>query len=156
MPTESFKSPVEASEFYLDRLEKAGAKQTRTVEVELMSYRPRSFSTLVDSTPLIVVLSPLLVAPNSKTVHLLTHSEYPASCFAIAEQSNCSMLVADESFVRLMNQMKALNAFTTSQSNMIARGLRLEYKDFIINLSTVTQSQTAKGVILEVNFLRED
>ena len=62
------------------------------------------------------------------------------------------MLVADESFVRLMNQMKALNAFTTSQSNMLARGLRLEYKDFIINLSTVTQSQTAKGVILEVNF----
>lgn len=62
------------------------------------------------------------------------------------------MLVADETFVRLMNQMKCLNAFATSQSNMIARGSRLEYQDFIINLSTVTQSQTAKGVILEVKF----
>jgi hypothetical protein len=35
---------------------------------------------------------------------------------------------------------------------MEARGTRLEYQDFVINLGTVNQSQTTKGLILEVNY----
>jgi hypothetical protein len=36
---------------------------------------------------------------------------------------------------------------------MEARGTRLEYQDFVINLATVNQTQTTKGLVLEVNNL---
>jgi hypothetical protein len=92
-----------------------------------------------------------LVIPNSKIVHVLSHSEYPASSFAFAEHSNSQMLVADNTFIGLMNKLKTLRAFETRLSKMEARGTRLEYQDFIINLGTVNQTQTTKGLILEVN-----
>ena len=37
----SFKSPAEAAEFYLEKLEKGGAKKTRQFQVDLVSYNPR-------------------------------------------------------------------------------------------------------------------
>ncbi len=92
------------------------------------------------------------VIPNSKTVHVLSHSEYPASSFAFAEHSNSQMLVADNTFIALMNKLKTLRAFETRLPKMEARGTRLEYQDFVINLGTVNQSQTTKGLILEVNY----
>ncbi|CAF0778045.1 unnamed protein product [Rotaria sordida] len=136
LPSGSFKSPAEAAEFYLDKLEKGGAKKTRPFQVDLVSY-----------TPLI---------PNSKVVHVLSHSEYPASSFAYAEQSNCQMLVADNTFIALMNKLKTLRAFEIRLQKMEARGTRLEYQDFLINLGTVNQSQTTKGLILEVAYVPMD
>lgn len=91
--------------------------------------------------------------PNSKLVHVLSHSEYPASAFALAEQSNCQMVVADNTFVALMNKLKTLRLFETRMPKMEARGTRFEYQDFVINLSTVNQSQTTKGIILEVKII---
>jgi hypothetical protein len=49
-----------------------------------------------------------------------------------------------------MNKLKTLRAFETRLSKMEARGTRLEYQDFVINLATVNQTQTTKGLILEV------
>ena len=93
----------------------------------------------------------VLVVPNSKIVHVLSHSEYPASSFAFAENSNSQMLVADNTFIALMNKLKTLRAFEVRLPKMEARGTRLEYQDFVINLGTVNQSQTTKGLILEVS-----
>jgi hypothetical protein len=62
------------------------------------------------------------------------------------------MLVADNTFIALMNKLKTLRAFEIRLSKMEARGTRLEYQDFVINLGTVNQTQTTKGLILEVNF----
>jgi hypothetical protein len=94
-----------------------------------------------------------LVIPNSKTVHVLSHSEYPASSFAFAEQSHSQMLVADNTFIALMNKLKTLRVFEVRLPKMEARGTRLEYQDFVINLATVNQTQTTKGLVLEVNNL---
>jgi hypothetical protein len=93
----------------------------------------------------------LLVVPNSKIVHVLSHSEYPASSFAFAEHVNSQMLVADNTFIALMNKLKTLRAFEVRLPKMEARGTRLEYQDFVINLGTVSQSQTTKGLVLEVD-----
>ena len=93
------------------------------------------------------------VIPNSKIVHVLSHSEYPASAFAFAEYLNSQMLVADNTFIALMNKLKTLRAFDVRLPKMEARGTRLEYQDFVINLGTVNQSQTTKGIILEVRIL---
>jgi len=94
-----------------------------------------------------------LVISNSKTVHVLSHSEYPASSFAFAEQSHSQMLVADNTFIALMNKLKTLRVFEVRLPKMEARGTRLEYQDFVINLATVNQTQTTKGLVLEVNNL---
>jgi hypothetical protein len=40
LPSGSFKSPGEAAEFYLDKLERGGAKKTRPFQVDLVSYSP--------------------------------------------------------------------------------------------------------------------
>ena len=61
------------------------------------------------------------------------------------------MLVADNTFIALMNKLKTLRAFEVRLPKMEARGTRLEYQDFVINLGTVNQSQTTKGLILEVS-----
>ena len=90
---------------------------------------------------------------NSKVVHVLSHSEYPASSFAFAEHSSSQMLVADNTFIALMNKLKTLHAFELRPPKMEARGTRLEYQDFVINLAIVNQGQTTKGLILEVNRL---
>lgn len=63
------------------------------------------------------------------------------------------MLVADNTFLALMNKLKTLRAFEVRLPKMEARGTRLEYQDFVINLATVNQTQTTKGLILEVNKL---
>ena len=147
MPSGSFKSPSDAAEYYLDKLERGGAKKTRPFQVDLTSYTPRSF--LNAHSPFIFSFI-LLEVPNSKLVHVLSHSEYPASSFAFAEHSNGQMLVADNTFIALMNKLKTLHVFDIRLSKMEARGTRLEYQDFIINLATVNQSQTTKGLILEV------
>lgn len=63
------------------------------------------------------------------------------------------MLVADNTFTALMNKLKTLHVFDIRLPKMEARGTRLEYQDFIINLATVNQSQTTKGLILEVHDL---
>jgi len=63
------------------------------------------------------------------------------------------MLVADNTFTALMIKLKTLRAFETRLSKMEARGTRLEYQDFVINLATVNQTQTTKGLVLEVNNL---
>ncbi|CAF0751519.1 unnamed protein product [Adineta steineri] len=136
LPSGSFKSPAEAAESYLEKLEKGGAKKTRPFQVDLVSYSPS--------------------ITNSKTVHVLSHSEYPASSFAFAEQSNSQMLVADNTFIALMNKLKTLRAFETRLPKMEARGTRLEYQDFVINLGTVSQSQTTKGLVLEVAYVPMD
>jgi len=52
----------------------------------------------------LISYSPLI--PNSKIVHVLSHSEYPASAFAFVEHSNGQMLVADNTFIALMNKLK--------------------------------------------------
>lgn len=80
----------------------------------------------------------------------MSHSEYPASAFAFAEHASNQMLVADNTFFALMNKLKTLRAFDTRLQKMEARGTRLEYQDFVINLGTVNQSQSTKGLILEV------
>ncbi|CAF4276345.1 unnamed protein product, partial [Adineta steineri] len=136
LPSGSFKSPAEAAESYLEKLEKGGARKTRPFQVDLVSYSPS--------------------ITNSKTVHVLSHSEYPASSFAFAEQSNSQMLVADNTFIALMNKLKTLRAFETRLPKMEARGTRLEYQDFVINLGTVSQSQTTKGLVLEVAYVPMD
>ena len=81
----------------------------------------------------------------------MSHSEYPTSSFAFAEHSNSQMLVADNTFIALMNKLKTLRAFETRLPKMEARGTRLEYQDCVIYLVTVIQSQATKGLILEVN-----
>jgi hypothetical protein len=40
LPSGSFKSPGDAAEFYLDKLERGGAKKTRPFQVDLVSYSP--------------------------------------------------------------------------------------------------------------------
>ena len=144
----SSKSPAEAAELYLDKLERGGAKRTRPYQVDLISYSPRKFNTYWNSSLTLIIL---LVAPNSKVVHVLSHSEYPATSFAFAEHSSNQMLVADNTFVALMNKLKTLRGFDVRLPKMEAKGTRLEYQDFVINLGTVSQSQTTKGLILEVN-----
>jgi hypothetical protein len=94
-----------------------------------------------------------LVIQNSKIVHVLSHSEYPASSFAFAEHPNSQMLVADNTFIGLMNKLRTLRVFEARLPKMEARGTRLEYQDFVINLATVNQTQTTKGLVLEVNNL---
>lgn len=94
-----------------------------------------------------------LVIQGSKVVHVLSHSEYPASSFAFIEHPNNQMLVADNTFHALMTKLKTLRVFETRLPKMEARGTRLEYQDFVINLASVNQSQTTKGLILEVNHL---
>lgn len=61
------------------------------------------------------------------------------------------MIVADNTFVGLMNKLETLHLFNTPFPKMEAHGTRFEYQDFVINLSIVNQSQTTKGVVLEVN-----
>ncbi|CAF3176071.1 unnamed protein product [Rotaria socialis] len=136
LATGSYKSPAEAAEFYLDKLEKGGAKKTRPYQVDLISYTS--------------------LTQSSKVVHVLSHSEYPASSFAFAEHSNNQMLVADNTFVALMNKLKTLRAFEIRLPKMEVRGTRFEYQDFIINLGIVNQSQTTKGLILEVAYVPMD
>lgn len=92
----------------------------------------------------------LSVVPNSKVVHILSHSEYPTSSFAFAEHSSSQMLVADNTLISLMNKLKTLKAFEIRLPKMEVKGTRLEYQDFVINLGTASQSQTTKGIILEV------
>jgi hypothetical protein len=150
LPSGSFKSPSDAAEFYLDKLEKGGAKKTRQFQVELVTYTPCLFYT---KTTFFFDHFVFLVIPNSKVVHVLSHSEYPASSFALADYPNSQMLVADNTFTALMGKLKNLRVFDIRSPKMEARGTRLEYQDFIINLATVNQSQTTKGLILEVNHL---
>ncbi len=150
LPTGSYKSPGEAADVYLDKLERGGAKKTRPFQVDLVSYSPGLLFQNRTSIRSISIVIFLLVIQNSKTVHVLSHSEYPASSFAFAEHSNGQMLVADNTFLALMNKLKTLRAFETRLSKMEARGTRLEYQDFVINLATVNQTQTTKGLILEV------
>lgn len=92
-----------------------------------------------------------LAIPNSKIVHVLTHSEYPASSFAYIDHSNNQMLVADNTFIALMDKLKALRVFDVRLSKTRVRGTRLEYQDFVINLGTVSQMEATKGLVLEVN-----
>lgn len=136
LPTTQFKTPGEAAESYLDKLERGGAKKTRPFQVELVSYSS--------------------ITQNTKVVHVLSHSEYPASSFSFIDNPNCPMLVADNTFIALMNKLKTLRAFEIRIPKMEARGTRLEYQDFIINLSTVTQNQSTKGLILEVAYVPTD
>ncbi|CAF0926534.1 unnamed protein product [Adineta ricciae] len=136
LPTDLFKSPAEAFDNYLEKLEKGGAKKTRPFEVELTTYNP--------------------IIPNSKVVHVLTHSEYPASSFAYIDHSNTQMLVADNTFIALMDKLKALRVFDVRLSKTRVRGTRLEYQDFVINLGTVSQTETTKGLVLEVAFVAMD
>ena len=61
------------------------------------------------------------------------------------------MLVADNTFIALMDKLKALRVFDVRLSKTRVRGTRLEYQDFVINLGTVSQMETTKGLVLEVN-----
>jgi len=134
LPTTSFKSVADAHDFYVEKLEKGGTKKIRQFQVELVTYQP--------------------LTPNSKMVHLLSHSEYPASCFCVTESGH--IIVADNTFVTLMNKLKTLKAYDTRLPKMDSKGTRFEYQDFVINIGTVSQAQNAKGLILEVGYLPTD
>jgi len=154
LSTNQFKTPGEAAESYLDKLERGGAKKTRPFQVELVSFSSSSYFHFYLN--FISFGFVFCIAQNPKTVHVLSHSEYPASSFSFIEHSNCQMLTADNTFIALMNKLKTLRAFEQRLPKMEARGTRLEYQDFIINLSTVTQNQVTKGLILEVAYAPMD
>ena len=90
------------------------------------------------------------VNSDQENAHILSHSVYPASSFAFIERSNCGLLIADNTFIDLMNKLRTLSVFKIRSSKMEARGFQFQYKDFLIHLSTVYQSQISKGIILEV------
>lgn len=146
LSTDAFISTSEAAEFYLQKLENVGAKRTHNFQLDLATY----------SIPTIENVNRMETTAQSgisaKNMHVLSHAEYPSTVFSFIEQSQCGMLLADCTFVDLLQKLSFLGIFPNRPIKTEAKGSRLEFQDFFINLSTVHQSQTTKGIILEVDF----
>jgi mediator of RNA polymerase II transcription subunit 20 len=89
---------------------------------------------------------------QTRLVHVLHNSEYPASVFSILDTGTKTIpLITDGLFDLLM--LKMTPTYTSKkQIKVESKGPRFELGDFLIKLGSVTMSQNFKGVLVEVDY----
>jgi hypothetical protein len=94
------------------------------------------------------------VQSNMPSLSQVLHSDYPATCFSVIEQSDYKVLTGDIGLASVQRRLSELGVLTDrKQLHMESIGSSFKLGDFQIKIGAVTHGSSNRGLIIEVTYL---